>query len=91
MVEVVLSVILVIDGDKNKVLDINFMMMVLDDYFKKVVEGNCGVFINYYLKDIDQKMLVQMWVVKYFFGQFMVIKYDDIEGVGFVEFEKVKL
>jgi hypothetical protein len=90
-VEAALSAISVIDGDKNKVLDTNSMMTALDDYLKKAAEGNCGVPINYYLKDIDQKMLAQMWVAKYFPGQFMAIKYDDTEGAGPAESEKAKL
>ncbi|KPM39554.1 hypothetical protein AK830_g6976 [Neonectria ditissima] len=90
-IEATLSAISVIDGDMNKVLDTNSMMLALDDYLQKAAEGDCGVPINFYLKDIDQKMLAQMWVAKYFPGQYMTIKYDDTEGAGPAEPEKAKL
>jgi hypothetical protein len=81
-VETTLSALAVIEGEKNKILDTNSLMTALDDYLKKAAEGTCGVPINYYLKDVDQKMLAEMWVAKYFPGQFMAIKYDDSEGAG---------
>jgi hypothetical protein len=77
-----LSALAPIDDTKNKILDVGSMMTALDDYLKKAAEGNSGVPVNYYLKDIDQKMLAEMWVAKYFPGQFMAIKYDDTEGAG---------
>ncbi|CAP62307.1 uncharacterized protein PODANS_0_20 [Podospora anserina S mat+] len=81
-IESSLSALAVIDGEKNKVLDVNSMMTALEDYLKKASEGDSGVPINYYLKDIDQKMLAQMWAAKYYPGKFMSIKYDDTEAEG---------
>jgi hypothetical protein len=81
-IEASLSALASIDDGKNKILDVNSMMTALDDYLKKAAEGNSGVPINYYLKDIDQKMLAQMWAAKYYPGQFMSIKYDDSEAGG---------
>ncbi|KAI9150024.1 hypothetical protein HJFPF1_09776 [Paramyrothecium foliicola] len=89
--EATLNAIPVVDGDNNKVLDITSMLTALDDYLKKAAEGNSGVPINYYLKDIDQKMLAQMWAAKYFPGQFMALGYDDAEGCGPIEPAKDKL
>ncbi|KAI4599413.1 hypothetical protein KJ359_001855 [Pestalotiopsis sp. 9143b] len=89
-----LSALSEIEEAKNKVLDVNSMMTALDDYLKKAAEGNSGVPINYYLKDIDQKMLAQMWMAKYYPGRYMSIKYDDTEGGGGIEAggeEKAKL
>ncbi|KAF4334242.1 hypothetical protein FBEOM_11938 [Fusarium beomiforme] len=69
-------------SDNTKTLDANSLMSALEEYLNKASEGSSGVPINYYLEDIDQKMLAQMWVAKYFPGQFMAIKYDDTEGAG---------
>ncbi|KAH8666546.1 hypothetical protein BX600DRAFT_511474 [Xylariales sp. PMI_506] len=71
-----------IDESKNKILDVTSTMTALDDYLKKAADGNAGVPVNHYLKDIDQKMLAEMWVAKYFPGQYMAIKDDDSEGAG---------
>jgi hypothetical protein len=68
-----------IDDGKNKILDINSLMTALDDYLKKAAELTCGVPINYYLKPITKDMLAEMWVSKYYPGQYMQIKGDDSE------------
>ncbi|KAI0536804.1 hypothetical protein GGR58DRAFT_514306 [Xylaria digitata] len=52
-IEASLSTLATIDGTKNKILDVNSMMTALDDYLKKAAEGNSGIPINYYLKDVD--------------------------------------
>ncbi len=49
------------------------------DYLKKAADGNSGVPLNYYLKDITKCMLAEMWVAKYYPGEYMQIKYDDSE------------
>ncbi|KAH0280602.1 hypothetical protein KCU91_g915, partial [Aureobasidium melanogenum] len=77
-----LTAMAAIDDGQNKILDINSMMKALEDYLAKASEGDCGVPINYYIKDIDVKMLAEMWVAKYYPGQYMAIKYDDTEGAG---------
>ncbi|SCN67610.1 uncharacterized protein FFB20_02682 [Fusarium fujikuroi] len=48
-------------------------MTALEDYLGKATQGTSGIPINYYLKDIDQKMLAQMWAAKYYPGEFMAI------------------
>lgn len=68
-----------IDKVADKVLDVNSLMKALDDYIAKASTGGCGVPINYYLKDITKDMLAEMWVAKYYPGEFMAIKYDDTE------------
>ncbi|KAJ5925212.1 hypothetical protein N7454_007851 [Penicillium verhagenii] len=72
-----LSALAHIDGAANKVLDINSMMKAFDDYLKKATEGNSGVPINYYLKDLTKGMIAEMWVAKYFPNQYMTISNDD--------------
>ncbi|RFU78889.1 hypothetical protein TARUN_3328 [Trichoderma arundinaceum] len=72
-----LEALATIDDGKNKILDINSMMTALDDYLKKAAEGISGIPINYYLKPITKDMLAEMWVSKYYPGQFMQIKGDD--------------
>ena len=81
-VDSAMRALVAIEASDNKVLDVNSMMTALDDYLKKAAEGTSGVPINYYLKDIDQKMLAQMWVAKYFPGQYTSIKFDETEGGG---------
>lgn len=66
-----------IDDGKNKILDINSMMTALDDYLRKAAEGKSGVPINYYLKPITKDMLAEMWVAKYYPGEYMRIEGDD--------------
>jgi hypothetical protein len=65
-----LSTFSVVESDKNKILNTDSLITALDDYLKKAAEGISGVPIDYYLKDVDQRMLAQMWVAKYFPGQF---------------------
>lgn len=81
-IESSLSALATIDDGKNKILDVNSMMTALEDYLRKAADGHAGVPINYYLKDIDQKMLAQMWAAKYYPGKFMSIKFDDSESGG---------
>lgn len=86
-----LSSLAVVNSDKNKILDTDSMMTALDEYLKKAAEGDSGAPINYYLKDIDQKMLTQMWVAKYYPGKFMAIKYDDSEEGGSTADDNVQI
>ena len=74
-----LSALSEIKQQANKILDINSMMTALDDYCKKASSGDCGVPINYYLKDITKDVLAEMWCAKYFPGESMPITYDDTE------------
>ena len=69
------------DGS-NQILDINSMMTALDDYLKKASEGKSGVPINYYLKPITKGMLAEMWVAKYYPGEYMAIMGDDSKPQG---------
>ncbi|KAL6852300.1 hypothetical protein ACO1O0_006841 [Amphichorda felina] len=78
-VKAALSALAEIDDGSNKILDINSMMTALEDYLKKAADGNSGVPINYYLKDITKSMLAEMWVAKYYPGKYMGITYDDTE------------
>jgi hypothetical protein len=66
-----------IDTHRNKTLDVHSLGKALDGYLQKVEGAGSGVPINYYLKDIDKKMLAEMWVAKYFPGEYMAIKYED--------------
>jgi hypothetical protein len=77
-----LSALSQIDDGKNKVIDINSMMIALEDYLKKAADGVAGVPINYYLKDIDKTMLAEMWVAKYYPGKYLAIAHDDAGPSG---------
>ncbi|KAF5542040.1 hypothetical protein FMEXI_7644 [Fusarium mexicanum] len=57
-------------------------LATIDGQKNKILDGAPGIPINYYLKNIDQMMLAQMWAAKYYPGEFMAIKYDDTEGEG---------
>lgn len=78
-IEASLGVLSTVCDDKSNPLDVNSMMTALEDYLKKAAEGNSGVPVNYYLKDIDKRMLAELWIAKYHPGKFMSIKYDDSE------------
>ncbi|GFP59040.1 hypothetical protein ACSS6W_011024 [Trichoderma asperelloides] len=65
--------------ENDKILDINSMMSALDDYLAKAADLTGGVPINYYLKPVTKDMLAEMWVSKYYPGQYMQIKGDDSE------------
>lgn len=72
-----LSALADIDKIQNNMIDTNSMMLALDDYIKKALEGNLGVPINYYIKPIYRSQLAEMWVAKYFPGRFLAIAGDD--------------
>lgn len=72
-----LSALQDIDTVQNRIIDTNSMMVALDDYVKKALDGNLGVPINYYTKPIYRSQLAEMWVAKYFPGRFLAIAGDD--------------
>ncbi|KAI1081487.1 hypothetical protein F5B20DRAFT_536198 [Whalleya microplaca] len=78
-IKATLSALAEIDDGSNKVLDINSMMAALEDYVSKVTDAKSGIPINYYTKDITKDMLAEMWIAKYFPGDYMRISYDDSE------------
>jgi hypothetical protein len=73
----VLSGLADIDDQANKILDINSMMDALDDYVQKALAGNLGVPINYFIKPITKSQLAEMWMSKYYPGQYLAISGDD--------------
>lgn len=77
----VLSATSEIDDGANKMLDINSLMEGMDDYIQKAMAGNIGVPINYYLKSITAKQLAEMYVAKYYPGQYTTESGDD-SGTG---------
>ncbi len=78
-IQAALTAVSDIDARQNKILDVNSLMVALDDYLKKVPESKSGIPVNYYLKDITKGMLAEMWVAKYYPGQYMAIQNDDAE------------
>lgn len=71
-----------VEGEKNRVLDINSMMAAFDDYLTKVGTAGTptGVPINYYLKPITRSQLAQMWLNKYYPGKYVGGLAGDDEG-----------
>lgn len=68
-----------VDDGKNKMLDVNSLMTAFEDYVDKVLAGNAGAPITYYLKPITASQLAQMWVAKYLPGQYVTSSGDDSE------------
>ena len=66
-----------VDDGKNKMLDINSLMTALEDYVQQAIGGNIGIPITYYIKSITKSQLAQMWVAKYFPGQYLTAAGDD--------------
>ena len=66
-----------VDDGKNKMLDINSLMTAFEDYVQKAISGDVGVPVTYYLKPITASQLAQMWVAKYFPGQYVTSAGDD--------------
>lgn len=55
-------------------------MTAFDSYIKDINEGRCkGVPINYFVKPITRSQLAQLWVNKYFPGEFDARAGDDAE------------
>lgn len=70
------------DDGSNKIININSLMVALDDYIQKALEGSVGAPINYYLKSITAQDLAQSWVAKYFPGKFLAPTGDDNNPVA---------
>ncbi len=73
----VMSGLQTVDDGKNKMLDINSLMTAFEDYVNKAITGDVGVPVTYYLKPITASELAQMWVAKYFPGQYVTSAGDD--------------
>lgn len=58
-----------IDQGANKTMDINSMMNAFEDYLQDVKSGDSGVPVNFYVKNISQRQLAQMWLEKYYPGK----------------------
>ncbi len=65
-----------IDDGRNKMLDINSVMVAFEDYVDKALSGNIGVPINYYIKSVPKAALAHLWVSKYY-PQYLAISEDD--------------
>lgn len=80
--ESVMSSVVEADRQSNKVLDVNSLMTAFENYIEKIGEGSVGVPINYYIKPITRAQLAQMWVSKYYPGEFLAISGDDSKASG---------
>lgn len=77
-IESALSALKDTDERSNKILDINSMMAALDDFVAKAAEGEGGVPLNVYLKDVTKIDLAELWIAKYY-PQKVQIRVDDSE------------
>ncbi|KAF3918170.1 hypothetical protein ABW20_dc0103686 [Dactylellina cionopaga] len=80
-IKAAVSALAQVQDGANKILDINSMMTALSDYLQKAANGDAGVPINYYLKDITKIQLAEMWVNKYFPTK-VQIQSDDSAATG---------
>lgn len=71
-----------IDDGKNKLLDINSLMIAFENFIEKVLSGDAGVPITYYIKPITRSQLAQMWVEKYFPNKYLTSSGDDNDDDG---------
>jgi len=77
-----------IDGEKNKVININSMITAFENYISRVsadkTEGKMKVTgslpVQYFIKPITRSQLVHMWMNKYYPGQFLAIQGDDSQA-----------
>mmetsp|Transcript_25416 Transcript_25416/g.38379 ORF Transcript_25416/g.38379 Transcript_25416/m.38379 type:complete len:493 (-) Transcript_25416:41-1519(-) len=52
--------------EQNKVIDTNSMMNAFTDYVNKCREGNCGIPINYFLKEISKADVAKCYIRKFY-------------------------
>ncbi|KAK6530118.1 hypothetical protein TWF694_003489 [Orbilia ellipsospora] len=81
-IKAAVSALATVQDGANKILDINSMMTALDDYLKQAANGDAGVPINFYLKDITKIQLAEMWVNKYFPTRTMIQSDDSNSGTA---------
>ncbi len=71
------------DNSNNQVIDTNSMMTAFDDYVKKAIAGDCGVPINFFLKPITSRQLVEAFLYKFYPGEFVgESSGDDLSSGG---------
>lgn len=68
LVTTVLQELNTIDQGSNKVLDVNTLVNAFEDYLSliKQPDGNAGVPINFYLKNISRTQIARLWIDKYY-------------------------
>ena len=50
----------------NQVIDTNSMMTAFQDYVNKCIEGNCGVPINFFLKELTKPQIAKIYIRKFY-------------------------
>lgn len=50
----------------NKVVDMNTMFTALDEFVRKAMEGDMGVPLTYFLKEIDKKEIAKTYMRRYY-------------------------
>ncbi len=73
----VMSAVSDIQDGSNKMLDVNSLMTAFTDYVNKAAGGDAGVPLEYFLKPITASQLAQMWVAKYYPGQYVTSAGDE--------------
>ncbi|MDW7547736.1 hypothetical protein [Pseudoalteromonas peptidolytica] len=79
-IESAVSAVGKMQGESNKMLDINSLMTAFTDFVTKAAESNSGVPVNYYLKPITKAQLAQMWIAKYLPAKYVTSAGDDSEA-----------
>ncbi len=64
-IDSVVSNLSTVDNNNNKIIDTNSLMTAFDDYVKKAAEGDCGVPINFFVREITKSEIAKAWLKKF--------------------------
>lgn len=54
------------DNDANMTIDMNSLMTSFTDFVAKAIEGDCGVPVNFFMRDLYQADIADAYIKKYF-------------------------
>jgi hypothetical protein len=61
----VVSNLSTVDNDNNKIIDVNSLMTAFDDYVVKAAAGDCGIPINFFIKEVTKPDIAKSWLHKF--------------------------
>ena len=54
------------DEKQNQIIDTNSLLVALEDFINKAIEGKCGVPINYYIQPVTKRTIALAWMKAYY-------------------------
>lgn len=54
------------DEKQNQIIDTNSLLIALEDFINKAIEGKCGVPINYYIQPVTKRTIALAWMKEYY-------------------------